>query len=204
MKNRWHFFSKINTQPDLVNAVISSGVSTGRTQHRKKLFIPWHTLLTLQAVLQACSPRNQLNWSTPRWGFSLFFPSVNSSPTAKMSILLRDIFVLQNTVPPGVLGYRNLHTYSSFSFPTPNSAHCNHKLSQNPSCHCSSKTQNNNLQWRGSYLKSQLYLSEFSCLYKLILASSIHHLLLRLTSWSDGGKKKKRFCLIILTATIQK
>lgn len=52
-----------------------------------------------------------------------------------MSILLRDIFVLENIVPPGVLGYRNLHTYSSFSLPKPISVHCNHKLLKNPSCH---------------------------------------------------------------------
>lgn len=137
--------------------------------------------------------------STPHWGFSLFFPSVNSSPTAKMSILLRDIFVLENTVPPGVLGYRNLHTYSSFSLPKPDSVHCNHKLSQNPSCHWFKQDTKQQPAVKGeSYFKSQLYLSEFSCLYKLILASSIHHLLLRLTSWSYGGKK--RVCLVTLTA----
>lgn len=108
-----------------------------------------------------------------------------------MSILLRDIFVLENTVPPGVLGYRNLHTYSSFSLPKPGPVPCNHKVSQNPSCHQFKQDTTTCSEGGESYFKSQLYLSEFSCLYKLILASSIHHLLLRLTSCSYGGGKKE-------------
>lgn len=110
-----------------------------------------------------------------------------------MSILLRDIFVLENTVPPGVLGYRNLHTYSSFSLPKPGPVPCNHKVSQNPSCHQFKQDTTTCSEGGESYFKSQLYLSEFSCLYKLILASSIHHLLLRLTSCSYGGGKKRGF-----------
>lgn len=59
----------------------------------------------------------------------------------------------------------------------------------------SSKTQNSfcNMHVEEGQLLQLVkhYLSEFSCLYKLILAPRIHHLLFRLTSCSCVGRKKK-------------
>lgn len=140
--------------------------------------------------------------STPHWGFSLFFPSVNSSPTAKMSILLRDIFVLENTVPPGVLNYRNLHTYSSFSLPKPDSVHCNHKFSQNSSCHWFKQDTKQQLAVKGervisktscTLVSSAVCTSLFLLPAYIICCSGLHPVV------AEGGK---RVCLVILTATL--
>lgn len=107
-----------------------------------------------------------------------------------------DIHVLENSLLPVAYSSRNPHIFSSPS-PRMECVHWNDKVSQHSSCSRFKQDTKHLPQpaFKGEVVipTSQLYLSEFSCLHKLILAASIHHLLLRLASCSSVEKKKGSF-----------
>lgn len=116
-----------------------------------------------------------------------------------------DIHVLENSLLPVAYSSRNPHIFSSPS-PRMECVHWNDKVSQHSSCSRFKQDTKHLPQpaFKGEVVipTSQLYLSEFSCLHKLILAASIHHLLLGLASCSSV-EKKKGVSLVILTVTLQ-